>query len=33
MHKGKARNQSWSDIPFHQPTYRPYQDQNDHLCP
>jgi hypothetical protein len=32
MHKGKAKNQSWSDIPFDQLTYRPYQDQDDHLC-
>jgi hypothetical protein len=31
MHKGKARKQSWSDIPFDQLTYRPYQDQDDHF--
>jgi hypothetical protein len=33
MHKGKSKNQSWSDIPFDQPTYHTYQDQDDHLCP
>jgi hypothetical protein len=29
MHKGKAKNQSWSDIPFNQPMCHPYQDQDD----
>jgi hypothetical protein len=33
MHKVKAMNQLWSDIPFGQPTYRPCQDQDDRLCP